>query len=420
MSRSAGRWPAGPQAAGRAARGSPHRGPQAGRRPGRAACHRAGPRRRGTAAGGSWIRPANVQPREDSARGARGRSRSGGARGRCHRADHGGVSAAPLARERGGPSTRSPRPARPDVASEPNQINFACANATGRSVWVLLAPDDQRRNNPRFADTKTGRRARPSTPAQGGEVASSLNLHHPVDPAEPNRQHRGGRAGHQRHHRWRDPDRQRRQPRGPGGAGERSGQLRQVYRLGGGRRRAGYPAICASPVTSPAGQAALVADVYQRWFSGSSPVFAGEDGVLFQNSTEPGNPQVRRSSRACSGLRPRPSAGRDHGSASTPEGGGPVQSTRKARSQQATALVSLSTAGAMTGLSVAHGTGGRTFTSPTSIPVKLLASSRRDPRRRPATGRCGRRSSRPPSIPASGAKPAAVGNGGADLAERQQ
>ena len=57
--------------------------------------------------------------------------------------------------------------------------------------------------------------------------------------------------------------------------------------------RAGYPDICASPVTSPAGQAALVADVYQRWFSGSSPVFAQEAGVLFQNSNDPGNAQVQ-------------------------------------------------------------------------------------------------------------------------------
>ena len=52
-----------------------------------------------------------------------------------------------------------------------------------------------------------------------------------------------------------------------------------------------------------------------------------------------------------------------------------MQSTRKARWQQATALVSLSTAGAMTGLSVAHGTAAD-LTSPSSIPVKLLASSR--------------------------------------------
>ena len=51
-----------------------------------------------------------------------------------------------------------------------------------------------------------------------------------------------------------------------------------------------------------------------------------------------------------------------------------MQSTRKTRWQQATALVSLSTAGAMTGFSVTHGTAAD-LTSPTGIPVKLLASS---------------------------------------------
>jgi flagellum-specific peptidoglycan hydrolase FlgJ len=50
-----------------------------------------------------------------------------------------------------------------------------------------------------------------------------------------------------------------------------------------------------------------------------------------------------------------------------------VRSTRKARWQQATALVGLSTAGAMTGFSVTHGPAAD-LTSPTSIPVKLLAS----------------------------------------------
>jgi flagellum-specific peptidoglycan hydrolase FlgJ len=49
-----------------------------------------------------------------------------------------------------------------------------------------------------------------------------------------------------------------------------------------------------------------------------------------------------------------------------------VPSTRKARWQQATALVSLSTCGAMTGFSVAHGTVAD-LTSPSSVPIKLMA-----------------------------------------------
>jgi flagellum-specific peptidoglycan hydrolase FlgJ len=49
-----------------------------------------------------------------------------------------------------------------------------------------------------------------------------------------------------------------------------------------------------------------------------------------------------------------------------------VQTTRKTRWQQATALIGLSTAGAMTGISFAHGAAAD-LTSPSSIPVKLLA-----------------------------------------------
>jgi flagellum-specific peptidoglycan hydrolase FlgJ len=49
-----------------------------------------------------------------------------------------------------------------------------------------------------------------------------------------------------------------------------------------------------------------------------------------------------------------------------------VQSSRKARWQQATALVSLSTCGAMTGFSFAHGSVAD-LTSPSNIPVKLMA-----------------------------------------------
>jgi flagellum-specific peptidoglycan hydrolase FlgJ len=49
-----------------------------------------------------------------------------------------------------------------------------------------------------------------------------------------------------------------------------------------------------------------------------------------------------------------------------------VKPKRKARWQQATALVSLSTAGAVTGLSFAHGSAAE-LTSPSGVPVKLLA-----------------------------------------------
>ena len=57
--------------------------------------------------------------------------------------------------------------------------------------------------------------------------------------------------------------------------------------------RAGYPDMCSTAVTTTSGQAALVADVYQKWFGGSSPAFAQDASVLYQNAHDPGNPQVQ-------------------------------------------------------------------------------------------------------------------------------
>jgi hypothetical protein len=59
------------------------------------------------------------------------------------------------------------------------------------------------------------------------------------------------------------------------------------------RSRQGFPAMCARPVISPAGQAALVADIYQKWIVGASPQVAQDAAVLFQNASNPGNPQVQ-------------------------------------------------------------------------------------------------------------------------------
>ncbi len=57
--------------------------------------------------------------------------------------------------------------------------------------------------------------------------------------------------------------------------------------------RAGFPSVCAQPVTVPAGQAALVADVYQKWIVGAAPQDAQNAGVLFENASNPGSPQVQ-------------------------------------------------------------------------------------------------------------------------------
>ena len=57
--------------------------------------------------------------------------------------------------------------------------------------------------------------------------------------------------------------------------------------------RAGFPNLCAKPVTSPQGLAALVTDVFQRWVVGAAATTAQDAAVLFENAKNPGDPRVR-------------------------------------------------------------------------------------------------------------------------------
>ena len=57
--------------------------------------------------------------------------------------------------------------------------------------------------------------------------------------------------------------------------------------------RQGFPDLCAKPVSSPAGQAALVADVYRKWVVGTATAVAENAAVLFENAANPGNPRVQ-------------------------------------------------------------------------------------------------------------------------------
>lgn len=180
----------------------------------------------------------------------------------------------------------------PNVVSEPNQVNFACAKSTSQVLWVfsLMTSGD----NPNFSDAKSGRQGlEPISPAQGGEVAWSLDLHHPYDPdnaidslevaARAINDIVGGASLTGSNGK---PTVQPGLESNPANCARYTGSAAVIT-------RAGYPDICASPVTSPAGQAALVADVYQQWFVGSSRAFAQDASVLFENSNDPGNPQVQ-------------------------------------------------------------------------------------------------------------------------------
>jgi hypothetical protein len=190
----------------------------------------------------------------------------------------------------------------PDVTSEPSQVNFACAKATRQILWIfalMMSGDD-----PSFADARTGRMGlEPITPTQGGEVAWSLNLHHPYNPTNPiDSLEVAARAINNI----------------IGGAtltgangtpavqsGLESSPANCVRYTGSAAlaARQGFPSLCAMPVSSPAGQAALVADVYLKWVIGAGPQAAQNAAVLFENANNPGDPQVQAVLRHLDGSR---------------------------------------------------------------------------------------------------------------------
>lgn len=188
----------------------------------------------------------------------------------------------------------------PDVRSEPGQVNFACARATQQVLWVfaLMTSGD----NPDFNDPTTGRMGlEPITPAEGGQLAWSLNLHYPYNPmnaidslevaARAINSIIGGAT--------------------MTGADGRpvvqaglEGEAANCVRYTGSAAlisRAGFPSLCAKPLSSLAGQGALVADVYQKWIVGANPRAAQDAAVLFENASNPGNPQVQAILRQLTG-----------------------------------------------------------------------------------------------------------------------
>lgn len=180
----------------------------------------------------------------------------------------------------------------PDVRSEPSQVNFACAKSSRQILWVFALLTS--RANPHFTDSQTGRVGlEPITPAQGGQLAWSLNLHHPYRPTNPvdslavaarainnivggaTLTGAGGRPVVQ--------------------AGLESSAANCLRYTGSAvmARRSGFPPHCAHPVISAAGQAALVSDIYQKWVVGAGPRAAQDAAVLFANAENPGNPEVQ-------------------------------------------------------------------------------------------------------------------------------
>lgn len=180
----------------------------------------------------------------------------------------------------------------PDVKSEPGQVNFACAKDTRQILWVFALMTSGGEAN--FNDTKTGRQGlEPITPTQGGQVAWFLNLHHPYDPMNPiDSLEVGARAinsivgGATLTGANGDPQVQPGLESIPANCARYTGSAALISRKG-------FPSLCARPVTSDAGRAALVADIYRKWVVGASAKDTQDVEILFRNADNPGERRVQ-------------------------------------------------------------------------------------------------------------------------------
>jgi hypothetical protein len=190
----------------------------------------------------------------------------------------------------------------PNVAAEPGQIDFACAKATNQILWIfaLMTSND----NPNYVDAKTGRTGlEPITPTQGGEVAWSLNLHHPYNPDNPAdslvvaaRAINNIIGGATLTSAKGAPAVQPGLESSPANCARYTGSSAVIS-------KAGFPDVCAQPVASVAGQAALVADAYREWVVGATIAAANNVAVLFENANNPGDAQVQAILQSLPGAR---------------------------------------------------------------------------------------------------------------------
>jgi hypothetical protein len=180
----------------------------------------------------------------------------------------------------------------PDVASEPSQVNFACARGTRQILWVFSLLTSG--NNPDYASIKTGRQGlEPITPAQGGEVAWSLNLHHPYDPGNPIDSLEVAARAINNIIGGATLTAANGKPVVQSGLESVASNCARYTGSGAVTSRNGFPDRCAKPISGPAGMGYLVADVFQKWVVGAPPSAAQDAAVLFQNAKNPGDPQVR-------------------------------------------------------------------------------------------------------------------------------
>jgi hypothetical protein len=180
----------------------------------------------------------------------------------------------------------------PDVAAEPSQVNFACAKGTRQILWVFALLTS--RNNPDYASIKSGRQGlEPITPAQGGEVAWSLNLHHPYNPANPIDSLEVAARAINNIIGGATLTSANGKPMVQSGLVSVAANCARYTGSGALTSRHGYPDHCAKPIQSAAGLGYLVADVFQKWVVGAKPTAAQDAAILFQNAKNPGDTRVR-------------------------------------------------------------------------------------------------------------------------------
>ena len=180
----------------------------------------------------------------------------------------------------------------PNVAAEPSQVNFACGKQTRQILWVFALLTSG--GNPSYVDPVTGRKGlEPITPAQGGDVAWSLNLHQPYSPANPVDSIEVAARAINNIIGGATLTDSSGQPSVEAGLDSSASNCQKYTGSPELTRRPGFPALCARPVTADGGQA-LASDVFRQWMTGAPAQTATDAGVLFANAANPSSPQVRK------------------------------------------------------------------------------------------------------------------------------
>jgi hypothetical protein len=182
--------------------------------------------------------------------------------------------------------------ANPDVAAEPSGLNFACAKDTQQVLWVFSLLTSG--NNPGYVDQVTGRKGlEPIQPSQGGDIAWSLNLHHPYNAASPlDSLAVAARAINNIIGGATLTDTSG-QPSVQAGLESSAANCQRYTGSQQLSRRSGYPAVCARPLTAR-GEQALVSDVFRQWMTGAPAQTAADAGVLFASAGGPASPQAQQ------------------------------------------------------------------------------------------------------------------------------